>query len=498
MLKKQLTLLIGILIVCSLCGQKITVSSVDVAERQGIGFDIVGKVKDNIVVYQVKKWQHSLSFFDAEMKLIKKDKLSFLPGETFNVDVIPYPNHMYLVYQYQKRSTLFCMITKLNELGEILEGPKTLDSLKIPFFADNKVFNVTVSENKEKIALYKLPKRSDDYTFALKVFDKDLQPINTYSQRIDKEDRRDTYDNFMVDNTGNFIFTKEEHDGNRSTTNKVEIQQVRLGKKDINVYKLDLANNFIENIHLKIDNLNQKYILNALYYPKSRGNIGGLMTIMADAQNTAPTATEITAFEDDVRAEAKTGRQYRSALDNFFIQQVISKKDGGFFLMAEDYAIEQNNNSWNRYGYNNFNDPWGNYYYNNSFDYYGRRNTFANNQPTKYITNNVMLVNVNKLGKVEWVKFIAKEQVDESELMLSFGVIPFSGELHFVYNMDANYSVLANHAVSPDGKVTRYPTLKTEDKGNFYMPRYSKNISARTVLMPCLYRGYICFAKVEF
>lgn len=497
MVKSLLILFIFTTLRTAVVAQKITISDAEIAERQGAAFDIVGKVKNNIAIYQVRKWQHSLSIFDNDMKLIRKDKLDFLPSETFSVDFIPYPTHIYMVYQYQKRSMLFCMIAKLNEMGEVIEAPKTLDSLKLPVFADNKIFNIGFSENKEKIALYKLPKRADDYTFAVKIFDKDLQQISNYSQKIDKDERRDTYDNFMVDNAGNFIFTKEEHDGNRSTSNNVEIQQIQPGAKSVTIYKVDLQENFVENIHLKIDNLNQKYLLNTLYYPKSRGNIGGLITVVADAKSTT-SKTEIAFFEDDIRAQAKEGRQYRSALDNYFIQQVISKKDGGFFLMAEDYAVEQNNNMWNRYGYNNFSDPWGNYYYNNSYDFYGRRNSFANNLPTRYMTDNIMLVSVNKTGKIDWVKFVPKTQNDENELMLSFGVIPFSGELHFIYNMDANYSVLSNHAVAPDGKVTRYPTLKTEDKGYFYMPRYSKNISARTVLMPALYRGYVCFAKVEF
>jgi hypothetical protein len=29
------------------------------------------------------------------------------------------------------------------------------------------------------------------------------------------------------------------------------------------------------------------------------------------------------------------------------------------------------------------------------------------------------------------------------------------------------------------------------------MPRYGKQVAAKTIIFPCQYRNYICFAKVE-
>ena len=48
-----------------------------------------------------------------------------------------------------------------------------------------------------------------------------------------------------------------------------------------------------------------------------------------------------------------------------------------------------------------------------------------------------------------------------------------------------------------DGQITRNPTLKNLDKGYEFMPKYGKQVSASQMIVPCLYRNIICFAKIE-
>ena len=52
--------------------------------------------------------------------------------------------------------------------------------------------------------------------------------------------------------------------------------------------------------------------------------------------------------------------------------------------------------------------------------------------------------------------------------------------------------------VTPDGKLSKLPTLRGLDQGYQWMPRYGRQISARQVVIPCIYRNYICFAKIDF
>jgi hypothetical protein len=58
--------------------------------------------------------------------------------------------------------------------------------------------------------------------------------------------------------------------------------------------------------------------------------------------------------------------------------------------------------------------------------------------------------------------------------------------------------LLADFSLKPDGELTRNPTLKDLDRGYEFMPKYGKQVSARQMIIPCVYRNYICFAKVEY
>ena len=73
------------------------------------------------------------------------------------------------------------------------------------------------------------------------------------------------------------------------------------------------------------------------------------------------------------------------------------------------------------------------------------------------------------------------------------------GQLHFLFNqMERRNNLLNDYSVTPEGKVNRNPTLKNLDKGYDFMPQYGKQVSARQMIIPCMYHNYICFAKIDY
>ena len=70
-------------------------------------------------------------------------------------------------------------------------------------------------------------------------------------------------------------------------------------------------------------------------------------------------------------------------------------------------------------------------------------------------------------------------------------------ELHFLFNSDRKNQLIADHSINVNGDVKRNPTLKSREKGHQFMPRLTKQIGAKQLIIPCDYRGFICFAKVD-
>ena len=73
------------------------------------------------------------------------------------------------------------------------------------------------------------------------------------------------------------------------------------------------------------------------------------------------------------------------------------------------------------------------------------------------------------------------------------------GEIHFLFlQKDNNRQILSNYAVQPDGSIKRYATLKGREAGYNFMPRLARQTGARQMLVPCIVRNNIAFAKIDF
>ena len=71
-------------------------------------------------------------------------------------------------------------------------------------------------------------------------------------------------------------------------------------------------------------------------------------------------------------------------------------------------------------------------------------------------------------------------------------------QIHFLFNQqEKRTQLLSNQSIGPSGQLIRNPTLKNLDKGYDFMPRYGKQIGMRQIIVPCMYRNYLCFASVE-
>ena len=175
-------------------------------------------------------------------------------------------------------------------------------------------------------------------------------------------------------------------------------------------------------------------------------------------------------------------------------------------LTAEDYSTQgrvNNNNPWNRWDYlNNYNySPYSSYYYNPYYyNYYRPLSSYNSNQSIRYYFSNIIILSLDKEGKLEWNRVIHKDQYDDdNENFLSFATMNSGGEIHFLFNDDKNRNqIIADHSISPSGVINRNPTLKSQEKGYQFMTSLGKQVGASQLLIPCLYRGYICFAKVNF
>lgn len=486
----------------TLVAQSLKFSDFDRGDSRDMNFEIIGKVNNNILVYKNIRWKHKINIYDNDMQTRETINLDFIPEKTFNIDFVAYPDFFYMIYQYQKGRILHCMMVKMDANAKKISEPVELDTTQIPVMSDNKIYTTIYSEDRQKIMLFKIQTRNQKFNLVTLLFDNRFTLINKNRHVTDYNERRDNYDNFLLGNDGTFVFTFDKQSGNRDNSNELGLIIKAPLQNTFTYQNIELDNKYIDEVKLKIDNLNNRCIINTFYYKKNRGSIEGLFTFIWDKGNEKMYASQFTELYDSLRFEAKRDGMLRFAFDNFFIRQVIVKKDGGFILAAEDFTSDTrgSNNSWNRYNYlyNPNSLSSGAYYYNPYTGYY-RPYSSLNNQSTRYYYENILVLSINKAGKTEWSKVIHKDQFDDDEdNFMSFSTMASRGEIHFLFNSDKKNQIISDQSLSPDGTIKRNPTLKSEQKGYEFMPALSKQVGTNQIIIPCTYRNNICFAKVEF
>lgn len=500
--------LLAAVVPMSLSAQKIIYSEPEREDSRRTNFEIIGKVGGNYLVFKGNRSETAISAYSNDMKLVNRSKLEFMPDRWINADFINYPDFAYMIYQYQRKNVVYCDMARIDGTGKITGEPITLDTTQIGFAANNKIYTTIVSDDKQKIMVFKInSKDPNKFLFTTLLFGSDMKLL-VDKQRVwlAMEERNDYFTDFLLDNEGDLVFGKLVSTGSNNYISKVSLVTKPAGADTFTIQPLSTGDKMLDEVRIKTDNTNRRYLFTAFYYKQRRGNIEGLYTATWDKGSRALYNESFIMFSDDLRAVAKSSdANIRMAFNDYFISNIITKKDGGFIMISESQYTTTRGGAFNRWDYMRWNNPWlspVDYYYfsplYNSF--YSPFNRWNSNQAVRYHAENILIISFDKDGKVVWTNVIPKSQYDdESDNLISYQIMNTGGELHFLFNQyERKNLLLSDQSLSPDGKVTRYPTLKNLDKGYEFLPRHGKQVSAREMIVPCLYRNYLCFARVEF
>ena len=486
--------------------QKIIYSEADKDDNRRLDFEVVGKIQGNFLIHKNIRNRNWISVLDNDMKEISKVEQDYVPADDrmINVDFFPYSDFCYMVYQYQRKNIVHCIASKIDGMGKPIGEVMELDTTQIGFAASNKIYTVLTSEDKSKIAIIKInSKNRKVYTMTSILMNDKLQTIKKSRLAIPMDERNDYLSDFQLDNEGDIIFSKFLRNNNDNINKAAFV--VKYAQADTLMMKeLKIDKTWLDEIRIKVDNYNKRYFLTSFYYKENKGNIDGYYFYIWDKTSGNPIIEKTYAFSDELRRESRGDASVKMAFNDYFIRNLITRKDGGFIIGSESYYTTSRFNSWNRWDYL-YGSPFGgsafnNYYYS---PYYSRNywNSRSNSsQAVRYHADNLTVLSFNSNGDLEWNNVIGKSQFnDEADDQISYQVMNTGGELHFLFNQqERRNNLLTDFSIAPDGTITRNPTLKNLERGYEFMPKYGKQVSSRQMIIPCLYRNYICFAKVDY
>jgi hypothetical protein len=487
--------------------QKIVYSEPERDDTRRLNFEIVGKINGNFLVYKNTRNKDWIVGFNNDMQQISKEVQDYVPDNDrmINVDFFPYADFAYMIYQYQKKNVVYCMASKIDGSGKRVGDVISIDTSHIGFAANNKIYSVISSEDKSRIMIFKINSKNKKlYVMSTMLMNEKLELLKKSRLDIAMEERNEYLGEFQLDNQGDFVFSKFFRNNNDNITKAAFIIK-KENADGIMVKELNIESTMLDEIHIKVDNFNKRYLLSSFYFKERRGNIDGLYLYVWDKTISGPVLETVSTFTDELRKDARGDASMKMAFNDFFIRNINTRKDGGFIISTESYYTTSRFNSWNRWDYlygSPYMSPnyYNYYYYSPYYNRYWWGSRSGSSQAVRYHADNVAVISFNSKGEVEWNSVVVKSQFDdESDDRISYQLMNTGDQLHFLFNnQERRNNLLNDYGLTPDGKLTRNPTLKNLDKGYEFMPKYGKQVSARQMIVPCQYRNYICFAKIDY
>jgi len=126
-------------------------------------------------------------------------------------------------------------------------------------------------------------------------------------------------------------------------------------------------------------------------------------------------------FDEELRTNAKgQDASLKAAFNDFFIRNIIVRKDGGYLIVMNQNTIPQGMplNRWGLYGIWQSLDVPMDYTITLPMAPFGSPwNRWNSLQNTRYNAENIMVLSYNKDGTIDWSGIIPKTQYDDESII---------------------------------------------------------------------------------
>lgn len=463
--------------------QKVSYSVYEPYDVRNGTMTVVGKVNGTLYTFRSYGKEYFLDAYDDAMDKKATIILDFFPEKIYQVRFVPFEQKMLVLYQQQEGTRITQYAAMLNDKGMLQKNPLKIDEKRSGFFgsADREFFASAVSENKEQIMIYSAITKNKTVDFSGYWLDATQMKVTKKVHLKYKAGDIVQVGDGMIGNNGQFYLPVYTQIGSRNFSDEYTLLTLRKEEGVFRNTDLNLNGNYLEYPFQKIDNVNGKIHFASFYSTKKNGNNEGVAAATFDISSLTFSAPKFLEFDESMRGEGSNRKKER-ALNEFRINQLIVKNDGGFVIAAEEIYITTQNSFIPAVGFYSF--------------YYS---PLMSQTIREYHYNDIMLLSYNANSEKEWHTFLRKEQYSQEDggMFSSYSLLNTGGGLGFLFNdFNMRRSRIQLSSVSPEGKVNVGYMDAGNDDDPDWLPRMGKQVDSREIIVPCLRKKQICFAKI--
>lgn len=461
--------------------QTILYSEYQKIDLRNSDYSVVGKVGGLVYTYRSMDGEHFLDAWDDSMTRRATVILDFFPKRVYNPTFIAYPDKIIALFQSSEGGKIVQQAALLDASGRLQGRVVKVDNAKASFFGSRgDYFSVAVAEDKRRIAVYDADVKGQNLSLRFTLLNDSLRILQRSESHYRGENNLSLMPG-MVDNEGNFYQPLATALGSKDYADGIWLLKLPVGSSRLAATEIPLGGNFAAGLYLRADNTSRSIYAAGFYSQKKAGNFDGVLLAQYAMDSAGILSARQLPFDAQLRL-ATGARKSQRAFNDFLTRQLVVRNDGGFVLIAEDYYMSV------RAGLS----PYG-YYTSFYTPFMGSQNV------REYHYGDIMALCYDGAGNPLWHAFVRKEQYSQEDAgaFSSYAFINTGGALGFLYNdFDNRSSHITLSTIDENGTVTMRPL----DAGTQvdWQPRAGKQVSGRELIVPCLGRRQLSFAKVVF
>ena len=446
-------------------------------------YSVVGMTGGRLYNYYNSVEGAMLEAYDDSMNKTATILLDFFPDKIYQTRFISYPNKIIILYQALESNKVVQYAAMLDEKARLLGKPIELSATKTGIFGAMKNYYYSVvSDDKKKILIYSVNEKGDRIEFDGRWLDDSLKVIKKSKASFNAE-RLLTSGDMSIGNDGTVYMSAYTTIGAQNYADKYWLLSLQQGDNKFVSHEMNLSSKYATGGYLKVDNVNRRVYFGGFYTSKRNGSNEGIIFSSFDVSSGTYENLKYIPFDNDLIAAASR-REKNHPFDNYMVRQLIVRNDGGFVLVSEvNYITTRPTYTPGMGYYSSFYSP------NNSA------------MIREYHYNDIMALSYSKDAVKQWQSIIPKEQYSQEDggIFSSYLMLNSGGSLAFLYN-DFNYSRsrIQLATLDPDGKTLLNAFSVEDNDSRDWLPRAGKQVASRVLIIPCLRKKQICFAKVMF
>jgi hypothetical protein len=445
--------------------------------RNDYGYELIGRLRDRILLFRDKFNEFEIQAFDNQMHLAWSKELDDLDRRGIQiVAVIPGRNDFTVIHKQRRRGNTSLRIHKYDP------GANLIDSMTLKDYGERvfspPVLNYIQSEDRNCIVVYNDAERDK---IELTCFRLDKMQV-LWDKVIDLEspDRFEIEPHEMaVSNKGDYYFISEKN----NRRNKIENHHFHI--LHINAYGDDIVHIPLkDNITLEskfvVDNLNNRLTGVGIWGDKNRNRANGTLFVSVDLDNTASQVVNYEAFDEKFLSimRQRDVDEGAKGISDSELRQLVLRQDGGALLIAErSHEIQRGaaaGRGFLRDGIRLIVD----YYYDDMY-----------------------AIAFSPEGKAQWKTALHKKQYsqDDEGTFSSYFLVKNAENIRLLFNDEIKYeNTCSEYVLSPGGEFDRNGILNTMNQGLRLRFRDGMQLNTSECLVPSEFRSRLRLVLVRF